>query len=616
MTRVWGKWVAVALLASASLWSVQPQAAIKNTKHDLSASSSATVKASTEPQICVFCHVPHNASTIAPLWNRSNPTHVYTTAELYGTGSTSMTATMGQPNGSSLLCLSCHDGTIALGSLLTQGPVTMAGTVTTMPAGVSNFNNNLSSHHPVSFTYTSTSKSKTGNTLVAAASLGSKGTAGTEKVKLENGQMQCMSCHDAHDNTVPKFLVKSNDKSALCLTCHLNSGWGTPTLGVSSHAVATNTYSGTNITFGSPATTYTSPWTHTSGTTVAANACENCHRPHTAPGAPRLLNYAKEEDNCLVCHNGSAMTPAVKNIAGEYTKASAHSSSTMSLTGVHDPMEGNANGNVTVKHVECVDCHNPHQTNGPASTNAAGSEGALAAPLTGVRGVNIGGTEVNPATHEYEVCFRCHGDTGLTAGPTLVARKVIASPVASIREKFKTSNVSYHPVAGSVSATTAKSASLLAGWTAASTMKCTHCHNNNAAPTVGTTTTGPNGPHASTFKPILAKNYTYQDTGSGAQYLLCYTCHNSTIVNANNAASFRYHNTHISKGFACSACHDPHGVPGGTLANNRYLINFDTTVVLPNGATPATWTYVSANKGTCNLICHGTTHNGTGSFAY
>jgi hypothetical protein len=306
------------------------------------------------------------------------------------------------------------------------------------------------------------------------------------------------------------------------------------------------------------------------------------------------------------------MTPAVANIAGEYTKASAHSTATMGLTGIHDPTEA---ANVATKHVECVDCHSPHQAKGPASTNAAGSEGTLAAPLTGVRGINIGGTEVNPASHEYEVCFRCHGDTGSTAASTLVARKVIASPVASIRAKFQTSNVSYHPVAGPVSGT-AKSASLLTGWTAASTMKCTHCHNNNAAPTVGTTTTGPNGPHGSTFRPILPKSYTFQDTGSGAQYSLCYTCHSSTIVNANNAASFRYHNTHISKGFACSACHDPHGVPGGTLANNRYLINFDTTVVLPNGATPATWTYVSPNKGTCNLSCHGTTHNGTGSFAY
>jgi hypothetical protein len=187
--------------------------------------------------------------------------------------------------------------------------------------------------------------------------------------------------------------------------------------------------------------------------------------------------------------------------------------------------------------------------------------------------------------------------------------------VGSVRAKFQTGNVSYHPVAGAVPAT-AKSASLLAGWTAASTMKCTHCHNSNTAPTVGTAT-GPNGPHGSTIKPILAKSYTYQDTGSGATYLLCYGCHNSTIVNANNAASFAYHNTHISKGFACSACHDPHGVPAnGTSANNRFLINFDTSVVLPNGATGPIWTYVSANKGTCNLSCHGTTHNGTGRFAY
>jgi predicted CXXCH cytochrome family protein len=606
MTRVLSKWVAVALLAGASFWSVQPQAGVATTKHNLSISGPGTVKATdpAETQTCVFCHVPHNSSTLAPLWNRNNPAATgytpYTSSTTKGT--------MGQPNGSSLLCLSCHDGTVALGELLSRGAarVAIAGTTASgmMSPSASLIGRDLSDDHPVSFAYNAALVTAAAGELADSITL-------TGKVKLDKtGQMQCSSCHDAHNDTNGKFLVVANTASALCIACHTKNGFA-----ASDHATKVNTYTtGASNTYNG--TTYTNPWTHTSGTTVAANACENCHRPHTAPGAKRLLNYAKEEDNCLVCHNGTAMSTftAKNNILGEYAKASTHGPSMITpVPGTHDPLEP---ANVTVKHVECVDCHNPHQSKGPASTNAAGSEGTLAVPLTGVRGINISGTEVNPATHEYEVCFRCHGDTGSTATPTLVARKVIASTVGSVRAKFQTSNVSYHPVAGAVSATTAKSASLLAGWTAASTMKCSHCHNSNTAPTVGTAT-GPNGPHGSTIKPILAKSYTYQDTGSGAQYLLCYGCHNSTIVNANNVNSFRYHNTHISRGIACSACHDPHGVPAnGTLANNRFLINFDTSVVLPNGATGPIWTYVSANKGTCNLSCHGTTHNGTGLFAY
>jgi predicted CXXCH cytochrome family protein len=617
MTRVLGKWVAVALLVATALWSVQPLAAIKNTKHDLSAgNSTATVKASTEAQICVFCHVPHNSSTIAPLWNHTNTSYNYKLTELYGTGSSSMTATMGQPNGSSLLCLSCHDGTIALGSLVTNGPVTMAGGVTTMPVGASNFNHDLSNHHPVSFPYTNTSKSKTGNTLAAATSLGSKGTAGTEKVKLESGQMQCMSCHDAHDNTILKFLVKSNDKSALCQTCHLNAGWGTSAAPVSIHATVTNSYSGTNTSFGG--TAYTSPWTHTSGATVAANACENCHRPHTAPGAARLLNFAKEEDNCLVCHNGSAMTPAVKNIAGEYTKASAHSSLTMSLTGTHDPQEA---ANVATKHVECVDCHNPHQTQGPASTNAAGSEGALAAPLTGVRGININNIEVNPATHEYEICFRCHGETSSVTGVTPRVTRPI--PHGNTRLAFQTTNPSYHPIAGVGQATT--SPSLIAGsWTIASTMKCTHCHSNDTGPINGVAGTGPNGPHASANAPILNKAYTYTDPGSNTSYnaanfALCYTCHSSSVIAVDSRTaplSFRWHRTHLDFGASCSTCHDPHGVPGGTAANNSRLMNFNSTVVtkFPATGTGPFWTKgASDGHGSCNLVCHGVSHAPSGA---
>jgi predicted CXXCH cytochrome family protein len=463
-----------------------------------------------------------------------------------------------------------------------------------MPAGVSNLGTDLSNDHPVSFVYDATLATNKGEMVLPATLTGA--------VKLDKAnQMQCSSCHDAHNDTNGKFLVMKNDSSKLCITCHTKTNWAT-----SSHQAATNTYTGAVNTYNG--TTYGTPWAHTSESSVATNACESCHRPHSAGGAKRLLNYAKEEDNCLVCHNGTAMSgfTAKNNILAEYAKTSSHgggSAGAMTLTGIHDPNTTNEPANVTSKHVECADCHNPHQTQGPASTNAAGSEGALAAPLTGVRGVSIDNAEVNPAKHEYEICFRCHGDTGSTVTPTLVSRLSIA---ASIRAKFQSSNVSYHPVAGTVPAT-AKSASLITGagnWTVTSTMKCSHCHNSNTAPTVGTGT-GPNGPHGSTIRPILAKSYTYQDTGSGAQYLLCYGCHSSTIVDANNASSFARHNTHIGKGMACSACHDPHGSP------NKYLINFDKTVVLPTtGGVGPSWTpSATANKGSCTLLCHGKSHN-------
>ncbi len=38
---------------------------------------------------------------------------------------------------------------------------------------------------------------------------------------LIDGRMECSSCHDVHDrNGHAKLLVKSNARSALCVTCH------------------------------------------------------------------------------------------------------------------------------------------------------------------------------------------------------------------------------------------------------------------------------------------------------------------------------------------------------------------------------------------------------------
>lgn len=68
-------------------------------------------------QVCVYCHTPHGAnSTIAaPLWNRAIPTTTYTTYNLLGTGASQ---TYTQPGGSSLVCLSCHDGQQAVDAVM------------------------------------------------------------------------------------------------------------------------------------------------------------------------------------------------------------------------------------------------------------------------------------------------------------------------------------------------------------------------------------------------------------------------------------------------------------------------------------------------------------------
>ena len=620
MKRILGTTAAALLLAGASLWGTNA-AAVANvaiTKHNLSVNGPGTIKATSvsETQTCVFCHIPHKASNVGPLWNRANPaaTPAYTTY----TSSTTK-ASIGQPNGSSLLCLGCHDGTIALGDLLSRtARVVIAntnaagqmGSVLTYTVG-----RDLGDDHPISFVYNAALVTARGE-LASPAAAGGHFIVGSSAVRLDGtSQMQCSSCHDPHDNTNGKMLVMNNTNSALCITCHVKTGWAT-----SDHSNHTNTYTGTNTSFNG--TTYATPWPHTSGTTVAANGCENCHKPHTAGGRARLMNVAKEEDNCMVCHNGTAMNPALKNLVPEFSKASAHTVGTMSLTGTHDPAEAVA---VTTKHVECVDCHNPHQAYGPASTNAAGTEGTLATPLAGVRGVSIANAEVKPATHEYEICFRCHADTAnslFTPGPVGMPRVTRVIVQGNTRLEFQTNNPSFHPVAGARNTT---SGSLIAPWTSASTMKCTHCHNNDAAATVGTGT-GPNGPHGSTNTPLLAKPYAYiDDTGANrtrstaqatADYALCFTCHSSATILADNGA-FNKHWTHISRGAGCGTCHDPHGISStqGTALSNARLMNFATktstgaNLVTQSGTQAIRWERVGTTQGRCYLTCHGQNHN-------
>lgn len=565
----WGFWSMTAANAAAN---------VATTKHNLSISGPGSVKATVETEICVFCHTPHSASTTAQLWNRRDPASAPSYTPYV---STSLKSAVGQPNGSSLLCLSCHDGTIALGELLSRGASTVAVSgVTasgTMAASPSLIGRDLSDDHPISFAYTAALAAGSGGELVNPASL-------TGKVKLDaTGQMQCSSCHDAHDNSNGKFLVVANSASALCIACHTKNGWS-----ASSHATSTATWNGV----------LPNPWPHTSDTTVATNACENCHQPHTAAGKARLLNSATEESNCYTCHTGNVAgkTVPAKNMQSELTKISGHSVS--SYLGLHDPGEANIAAN---RHIECADCHNPHQTNATAgTTSATGGMPILAGSLKGVRGVTIGGASVSPANYEYEVCMRCHGDSTGKKAPAIT--RAIGASIAgenNVRKEFLTTNASFHPVAGAGKNTTVPS--LILPLTSASTMTCSSCHANNAG--AGAGGTGPRGPHASTISPLLERGYATADntTESAAAYALCYKCHDRNTIIGTGASSFREHNKHVvAAKTPCSACHDPHGV-----SSNNHLINFDTSIV--TGA--RIYTDTGVNKGSCTLICHGKDHN-------
>ncbi|MBI5663134.1 MAG: cytochrome C [Ignavibacterium album] len=198
-------WAAFILFAASQIvWS---QAGITGSAHDFSGQGWGTT------EICQPCHTPHNADaslTDAPLWNHQTTTTTFT---LYSS-STLTTTTIGQPDGSSKLCLSCHDGTVALENF---GGTT---TGTHFISGEHNLGVTLANDHPISFIYNTALATADGGLFDPATHTTSLGGTINNDL-LIGGKLQCASCHDVHNHyNNPSLLKISNNGSMLCLTCH------------------------------------------------------------------------------------------------------------------------------------------------------------------------------------------------------------------------------------------------------------------------------------------------------------------------------------------------------------------------------------------------------------
>lgn len=197
-------------------------AAITGSAHDFS--SETWISGS---QICVACHTPHGANvsvTDAPLWNHALTTQVYT---LYSTSPT-LNATPGQPTGTSRLCLSCHDGTVALnnyGGGVVGAPEFMTGSEAVGAAA----QGSLANDHPISITYNTALSTADGglydpSTRNVTVGSGANTRTGTiQNLLLYANQVQCASCHDVHNSQTAQtanLLRISATGSAICLSCH------------------------------------------------------------------------------------------------------------------------------------------------------------------------------------------------------------------------------------------------------------------------------------------------------------------------------------------------------------------------------------------------------------
>jgi predicted CXXCH cytochrome family protein len=554
---------ALVIVGSLLATAASAQTQVASTVHNLTPGGPGQLKETRPTGLCVYCHTPHNAAPATALWNKDAPAVTY---QLYT--SSSLQSAPNQPTGSSRLCLSCHDGILALGTLrvpppgeeLELGPMASRRTLGT----------DLSDDHPISFVYDGDLATRHGE-LVDPSAL-------PASVRLDpTKQVQCTTCHDPHEDRRPMFLRMANGDGALCLSCHRVRNWGG-----SSHATSGASWNNTG----------SNPWPEGAAPTVAANACLNCHRTHSAGHGPRLLAQPIEADNCTVCHSGSV---ASKNVADQFGGGGKFSRHPVDATPwAHDPRE---NVLSMPRHVACADCHNPH-----AADSSPSQPPLVSGRLKGVPGVSSDGTALRESANEYEVCNRCHG---FNEPPTPGIARAEATRI--VRVKIDPSNASYHPVAAV--GRNPNVTSLLPGYTAGSRITCTDCHNDSDW-VAGTNM--PRGPHASRFAPILWRDYVTVDPTpeSYANYELCYQCHDRGKFITPQAAGFPHAQHVVDQQAPCAACHDAHG-----SRENPHLINFmlrdqnGREVVAPNSAGRLDYASTGIARGSCSLRCHGADHD-------
>jgi hypothetical protein len=399
---------------------------VVSTPHNLSAAGPGTVKAASESQVCVFCHTPHGATSAdeggvgvrAPLWNRKIPAGstytVYTSSSL---DAAAIQGALDQPGGSSKLCLSCHDGTLAIGNVnvlngqgsSTPGSVAVGMTGTgpggTMPPGAGtttgftrNLGVDLNNDHPISVTYTLPLAVRDGELRQVDVNqrwrpgvgdvIGVRAPGYHPPLPMEPtgaggaGQIQCSTCHDPHlHETDPgkgnQMFLRQNrfqeatpgstydpNNDVICLACH-DKNQSAGVWGYSAHAnpqVATQLYtSAAAVQRQFPA-----------GLPVWKAACMNCHDTHTVPGARRLAREGTDslsvpksgggsaiEETCYQCHTVAAqsvITPStsVPNIRSDFALP-RH----MPITSTEQPGGGEVHDIGNIGSDTYVDCTTP-----------------------------------------------------------------------------------------------------------------------------------------------------------------------------------------------------------------------------------------------------------------
>lgn len=216
----------------------------------------AGVAGDKQSRICVYCHHPHNARIqgssegptgdemeYSPLWNRQMSDRNFTG---YNNGIMMGTADSQQQHmlnastpgnggtaigGVSLLCMSCHDGVVAMNAYSSNNADGGTGSSNVLNAagsaisGTAAFTTNLNNHHPMGFSYVAVQADDNEIAATDVEMVPGMGVNIGDLLYGADNTMECVTCHDVHNTAnqegAERFLWRSNNESNFCLTCHL-----------------------------------------------------------------------------------------------------------------------------------------------------------------------------------------------------------------------------------------------------------------------------------------------------------------------------------------------------------------------------------------------------------
>ena len=229
----------VALLPAVS-WA-GPGDGIAGTAHDFSG------KGSPASGGCTFCHTPHKAQMTLLLWNHRLSTNTFQWDVPTTTAGTTFPTFRGDTHkGPTTKCLSCHDGSVAIGDVYwwNGGPAVLdttkhgSGRVNIGAGG------NMAGNHPVAMPYPFQQSSSTYNGVKTGSAYvksewqsdpttlnirlfndDGAGNISAGPVLAKSG-LECSSCHDPHNKAAvdEKFLRgkrNGNTTDYICLKCHV-----------------------------------------------------------------------------------------------------------------------------------------------------------------------------------------------------------------------------------------------------------------------------------------------------------------------------------------------------------------------------------------------------------